>query len=159
MARIAILTVLGVFGVSAAWAGIGAVGNPHAPKPAKEDAAPAAAPAAAPQTTNAAVAQPIEPKPLVEIAFDRNYVNYEPSLRQGITAAEKSRVGIMYRVVSYLPASSGSRVQDERQNERAETNLRSVVGALHQQGIPKSRILVMMKAGEADHDTVKIFVE
>jgi hypothetical protein len=179
MARIVILIVVGIFGASAAWAEIGEVGNPYQPKPAKQEAAPAvmssegqkagdASAAAKPETQKTgkpennkieASAPQEEPKPLVEIAFDRNFVNYTGVLNQGVSAAEKAKPGVTYNVVSYLPAASSSDLQNRRMNERAETNLRAVVGALRQQGIPASRVKVAVKPGTGEYDAVKVFVE
>jgi hypothetical protein len=151
MARLLILVVIGIFASFTAQADIGAVGNPNDPKPATQAAVAASEPA---ETKPQA-----EPKPLVEITFDQNYVNYITTLNQGVAAAEKAKPGVVYNVVSYLPAPVESERQNARMNERAENNLRAVVSSLRQKGVPVSRIHVSMKPGSANYDTVKVFVE
>lgn len=163
MMRATILTVMGVFSASTALADIGTVGNPYAPKAAAKEASPAAAAPQAQSTENQAMAAAPaqeEKKPLIEIAFDRNYVSYTGALNQGVRAAEKAKPGgVIYSVVSYLPEASRSDLQNKRMYERAEANVRAVVSALREQGVPASRVNVMMKRGTVEYDTVKVFVE
>ena len=155
MTRMMVLAFASFFSVSEAYADIGAVGNPNLPKPAEKPVAAATATAeAAPAET-----KPAERVALVEINFDRNYVNYEGALNQSVRAAEKAKPGVVYNVVSYTPAPSDSERQNARMNERAEQNLRAVVNSLKQKGVPTTRIRVMMQPGSGNYDTVKLFVE
>jgi len=155
MIRILVLVCVGILSaMGAAKADIGAVGNPY-----QKTAKPAATASAAPTSAPAAAPAQQENKPLVEINFDKNYVDYASTLSQGVRAAEKAKPGVVYTVVSYLPATSPSSLQNKRMNERAETNLRAVVETMKQNGVPPSRIRVMMKPGSGDYDTVKVSVE
>jgi hypothetical protein len=157
MARILILALIGIVAAAAAQAEIGAVGNPYnLPPPTDSKPVDAAKPAAA--VTSDAKAKE-EQKPLLEVTFDKNYVNYSDALNQGVAAAEKAKPNVVYNVKSYLPAESPSSLQNKRMSERAMNNLDAVVDSLRRDGVPAERIHVSTEQGTGDSDSVKLFVQ
>lgn len=162
MPRIPFLTVLtaSCFALSPAYAEIGGVGSPYdpvpmparsadtqPPAPSRWDTAPAepaqTAESAAPlQPASADMAKPKEETPpLLEINFNRPTIYFDRALAKGVEAAEMAKPGVVYEVVSYMPAGA-SRQQNERMNQQASGELQSVISQLRAQGVQESRIVV-----------------
>lgn len=181
------------FALSGARAEIGAVGSPHDLKPETDSRAPAeSAPsdaatlppgwwntqAAAPAqgsaekspTHNASAAAQAgghdaeKQEPMLEVNFSQNHVYFERALATGVKAAESVKPGVVYEVVSYVPAEGGTRSQNERMNARAAEQVQAVVANLRAQGVQESRIRVSTHAYAPDeqlpeHHRVSIFVK
>ena len=118
-------------------ADIGTVGAPDA---ADNNPPPQPTPRAKHKTV-AAAAAPVqeEKKPLLVIHFNQHHVYFEKTLRKAVEAAEQTKGGVFYQVVSYVPAgNSGS--QTQRIEEVSQANLNAVMNEFQALGVPSSRV-------------------
>lgn len=92
---------------------------------------PAPAPAAAPAR-----------KPLMVIRFNQKRVYFDRTLMKAVESAEKTKPGIHYYLVSYLPsaAPSTNKGKLERIDENAGDNIREIIKTMQNYGVPSSRI-------------------
>lgn len=128
---------------------IGAIGQPGMMEPASPTAQ---APVATPP------GQMVVPeKPLLVIRFNQRRVYFDRALRQAVASAEKTRAGVVYHVVAFMPPS-----QDNHQNARVSqdtmANQQAVVNELQNQGIPPARIRTSTGFENVQSPEVRIFV-
>ena len=113
-------------------------------------AAPAtpAAPLAAPQPTD-------QEKPLLVIRFNQHRVYFDRALRQAVGAAERTRAGVHYDVLSLLPQTANAQMEQEAKGQLAD-----VLKVMMQSGVMQSRIRAQMKLSpEVTSHEIQIYVQ
>ena len=99
----------------------------------------------------------VQEKPLIVIRFSQRRVYFDRALRQAVISAEKARAGVVYNVVSYMPAG-----QDNHQNamisQDSMSHQQEVINALQSFGIPPSRIRASMGSDVVQSPEVRVYV-
>lgn len=126
------------------------VATPAAEAPAEQAATPTEeAPAAA------ASSESNTQDALVTIRFNKKRVYFERSLRQAITAAENTRAGVHYSILSRVPGNI-----DAHGEQKAKEQLADVLKVMLKNGVMQSRIQARMETSpDVTSHEVQIFVK
>jgi hypothetical protein len=123
--------------------------------------APAAAPQAAPAAAAPAAAEAGK-KPLVIVRFNQiKHSEFKATVRGAISQAEQAKPGLHYDIVSYVPVSGDSSL-DQRQARLALRNQKSITDEMLAMGVSPARITVRSRytpSGEMGEQEAHIYVK
>ncbi|MDE3061309.1 MAG: hypothetical protein KGJ06_09885, partial [Pseudomonadota bacterium] len=96
---------------------------------------------------------------LLTIRFNRNFVYFQQALKEGVASTQKIKPGAEYRVVSTIPPGD-SASQTQRNGQKAQANLQSVLQELQADGVSQSQIHIETSTGQhGDPQVIQIFVK